>query len=116
MSASVTRVTGVSGHTTSVQVVDSNVTTVQYSAPANITRVTEGMPGPVGPSGSNSFFLFTQGVASDTWVIEHNLGFRPNFRTFDSTDEEVEGEVTHDSNNQITVVFSVPISGYATIS
>ena len=65
MSAYVSVVKGTGSHRTFVQIVDSNVTFVQYSAPAKITRVTEGMPGPVGPQGPPG----NNGIGAD--ITEH---------------------------------------------
>lgn len=48
MSAYITHVSGQTVNTTVVQTLDTNVTTVRYSAPYNVTRVTEGLPGTPG--------------------------------------------------------------------
>jgi hypothetical protein len=61
-------------------------------------------------------YFHTQGVASTTWVITHDLGFRPNVATFVASGEEVEGDIIHNSVNQCTVTFSYPISGTAALS
>lgn len=61
-------------------------------------------------------YTHTQGVASDTWVIAHNLGYNPNIQIFDSGENLVEGSVTHTDANNITVTFSIAISGVAYLS
>jgi hypothetical protein len=58
----------------------------------------------------------TQGLSSDTWEIEHNLGFYPNITTMDSAGTQVEGELQHLSKYRLRVNFSAPISGQAFLS
>jgi hypothetical protein len=58
----------------------------------------------------------TQSVSSNTWTIEHNLGFYPNVTTMDSGGSLVEGELQHLSKHRLRVNFSAPISGQAFLS
>lgn len=58
----------------------------------------------------------TQSVSSNTWEIEHNLGFYPNITTMDSAGTIVEGELTHLSKYRLRATFSAPISGQAFLS
>ena len=74
----------------------------------------QGIPGTDGVDGGS--YYHTQVGVSDTWVIVHNLGYRPNVATFNSADSQVEGEVVHDSTIQMTVTFSSAFSGYAVLS
>lgn len=55
----------------------------------------------------------TQGQASTTWVVTHALGGKPSVTIVDSADTHVFGEVTYNSNSQITVTFSAAFSGKA---
>lgn len=75
----------------------------------------QGVPGPAGADGvgSDRHHTHTQAVPSDTWVIAHNLGKYPSVSVVDSSGGEVEGEVSHTSPNQLTVVFSAGFSGSA---
>ena len=57
--------------------------------------------------------VHTQSSSSDTWVINHTLGGKPSIMVVDSADTVVVGEVTYNSNSQVTVTFTVPFSGYA---
>jgi len=57
-----------------------------------------------------------QSIPSATWVIPHNLGFRPNVSVFDSAGRLVEGDVTHNSPNQVTVTFAAAFGGEASLS
>jgi len=58
----------------------------------------------------------SQGVASDTWSINHNLGFYPSVTVFDSAANEVEGAIVHNDLNNLTITFSAAISGSANLS
>ena len=58
----------------------------------------------------------TQSLSSNTWEIEHNLGFFPNITTMDSAGTVVEGELQHLSKYRLRVTFSAPISGQAFLS
>lgn len=62
---------------------------------------------------NNERFVFTQASASSTWVITHELGGRPSVTIVDSAGTVVIGEVTYNSNTQITVQFTAPFSGFA---
>ena len=61
-------------------------------------------------------YVHDQQVASDTWVVTHNLGKFASVGIVDTAGDEVEGEVKHDSNNQVTIKFSAPVSGRAYIN
>lgn len=58
-------------------------------------------------------YVHTQGAASSVWVINHTLGGKPSVTIVDSADTVVIGEVTYNSNSQVTVEFTAPFSGYA---
>lgn len=65
------------------------------------------------PGGNTRRQRHTQAVASQTWVITHSLGGRPSITIVDSAETVVIGEVTYNSDSQITVEFTAPFSGYA---
>ena len=56
-------------------------------------------------------FHFVQGTPASTWTIVHGLGLFPDTQVFDSGGSQVEGDVTHDSVNQLTIVFTAAFSG-----
>jgi hypothetical protein len=58
----------------------------------------------------------TQGVVSNSWVINHNLGFKPNVTVVDSAGTIYEGEITYTNSNSLTVSFSQAFSGKAYLS
>jgi len=61
-------------------------------------------------------YIHTQGVASDTWTINHNLGFYPNLTVVDSGGTIYEGEITYTNTVSLTVTFSAAFSGKAYLS
>lgn len=66
-----------------------------------------------GAAGNTRRHIHTQALPSDEWVIEHTLGGKPSIMVVDSADTVVIGEVTYNSNTQVTVTFTAPFSGYA---
>ena len=58
----------------------------------------------------------TQGAVSSSWVINHNLGFKPNVTVVDSAGTIYEGEITYTNSNSLTVSFSQSFSGKAYLS
>lgn len=101
--------------------------TVTITGENTITVATVGLVGPEGPQGEQGppgsggdvgdwSYYHTQGAASSSWVISHSLGFRPNATVFTSAHQMVEGDVVHDSENQLTITFSSAFSGYATLA
>lgn len=61
-------------------------------------------------------YMHTQNAVSNSWVINHNLGFRPNITVQDSAGTTYEGEINHTSANSLTVSFSAAFSGKAYLS
>lgn len=61
----------------------------------------------------NKSFIHIQGEASDTWMIEHNMGRYPSVTVVDSAGSAVFGDVAYTNENQLTVTFSVAFSGKA---
>ena len=66
-----------------------------------------------GAAGNTRRHVHNQGQASDTWIINHTLGGKPQVTVVDSADTHVFGEVQYISNAQVTVSFSAAFSGYA---
>lgn len=58
-------------------------------------------------------YVHTQNSADSTWVIVHSLGRYPSVTVVDSAGSEVVGDVTYDSDNQVTVRFTAAFSGKA---
>lgn len=68
----------------------------------------KGDPGVAGVS-----YHHAQAVASDQWVIDHNLNRYPSVTVVDSSGDEVEGDIRYVSSNQIIVSFCAPFGGDA---
>lgn len=58
-------------------------------------------------------FVHNQTLASATWIVDHNLGKLPSVTIIDSANDEVFGEVKHDTINKATISFSAAFSGKA---
>lgn len=65
------------------------------------------------PTGGDKTFIFTQGLPSNTWVITHDLAKFPSVSVVDSGNSTVEGGITYNSDNQLTVTFTASFSGKA---
>lgn len=86
---------------------------ISGSGPAGPQGI-QGPIGPTGPSGGN--YYHQQMVPSSTWTIVHSLGYRPAVTTFDTQNDEIEGEVVHTDVNTVVVNFSVSVGGTAVLS
>jgi hypothetical protein len=62
------------------------------------------------------YYFHNQPSASSAWVINHNLGSRPNVSVFSVGGVEVFAEVLQASVNQSQILFNNPFSGYAICS
>lgn len=100
------------------------VKVTQSSKPVVKARSSRGLPGIQGPQGppgaagaAPQSFTHIQGTPSAEWVIIHNLGYRPGgVHVTNSAGDDVEGDVHHDSLNQLTIRFGAPFSGSAYLS
>lgn len=72
----------------------------------------QGETGPPGPSGGETY-IHTQGMSSDTWLINHNLSRWPSVEVVDSAGSLVIGSVRYIDINTIEVSFLYPFSGRA---
>lgn len=104
----VTEVSMDTRHQTHVQVKGVPGCTVVKSA---ITGPS-GAPGPAGRDGDKSY-VQEFAVASNTWVINHNLNKYPAITIMDSAGTVCEGDTQHLTLNQAIVTFTYPFSGRA---
>lgn len=58
-------------------------------------------------------YVHTQSVASTTWTINHNLGFRPSIELLTVGGVEFQADVVHVSENQALVYLVVATAGSA---
>jgi hypothetical protein len=61
-------------------------------------------------------FTHTQLATSSQWTINHNLGFNPQISIRDNNGQIIEGQITYNNLNTITLDFSIAISGTAYLS
>lgn len=80
-----------------------------------VSDAEQGPPGPPGVS-SNASHQHTQSVASDTWTVNHNLGFRPAPSILSVGGKEMLAEILHTSTNQFIAYFDSPTTGIAICS
>lgn len=59
-------------------------------------------------------FIFEQGIASDTWQINHNLNKKPSITVVDTADEiQIPDMVIYNNKDTITVTFLSEFAGKA---
>lgn len=61
-------------------------------------------------------FIFNQAIASNNWVVAHNLSKRPSVSVFDSAGTPFVGQVSHVDDNNLTISFNHSLSGKAYIN
>jgi hypothetical protein len=82
-----------------------------------------GVAGPQGAQGipgevlfSDLSYVHTQSVPSETWTINHNLGFIPNITVVDSAGSVVEGSYNYPNSSTVELTFNGSFSGKAYLS
>lgn len=65
---------------------------------------------------SSRRYHFDQVTPQATWTINHNLGYKPSIDLFNSGSQEIDGTVTHTSENQTIVSFTTPVAGFANLN
>lgn len=76
--------------------------------------VAAGMRGADGTSAAT--YQHNQASPADTWVINHNMGYRPSISIFSMGGMQMLANVQHVSENQARVYFDNPTAGYAVCS
>jgi hypothetical protein len=78
----------------------------------------QGPQGPQGPQGDPGIgsYVHTQGTASSTWTINHNLGFFPNVEIVDSAGTSVIGSYQFTNVNTVIATFTGAFAGKAYLS
>lgn len=61
-------------------------------------------------------FIYEQQINATEWTINHNLGYRPAVFVSDYGQNNVECDIEHVSINELILMFSSEISGYAYLS
>lgn len=85
--------------------------TVENEMPVVVRPTSLGAKGDKGdmgePGAAGSSYVHTQSVASNEWLVVHNLGYKPGgIKVLDSAGDEWIGKVTHINNNSYTINFN----------
>lgn len=100
----------VSSVTNTVTVTENGSSTVvTVPVTSTVTAVTQG---PQGPAGATAF-VYQQAAPATTWTINHNLGYKPSVELLDSGSQEIDGDVSHPSDNQTVVTLNPASAGLA---
>ena len=65
---------------------------------------------------ANKSYRYEQATPATTWIINHNLGFRPSVELFSTGGMEIDAEVLHLSDYQTRVYLTAPTSGFARLN
>jgi hypothetical protein len=68
---------------------------------------------PTSVASGDKSFVYTQGVASDTWTINHGLNKNPSVYVIDTGGSLVEGDLQIIDINNVVLSFSAPFTGTA---
>lgn len=84
------------------------------SVPTAGMQVLRGLPGP--PGNGEVSYTHPQPVASTTWTVNHNLGYRPSVSALSVGGKLMLADVVHTSLNQAVISFDQPTAGLAVCS
>ena len=91
-----------------IELLDEKVNSIEGQGVINTTRVDDRV------IITSTTFVFEQGIASDTWVINHNLNKRPSIIVVDTLDRvQIPDDIYYNSDNTITVMFLAAFAGKA---
>lgn len=71
------------------------------------------VPEPTVADGADLHYTHVQVVPSAVWTVTHNLGKKPAVSIVTSAGDEIEGEVSYTSLNQVVLTFAGGFSGEA---
>lgn len=69
--------------------------------------------GDVIPIEFSQSFRHMQSINSNQWEIAHNLGYKPSVTVVDLDGNIINGDVSYDTSNQLTLTFAEPLKGEA---
>lgn len=104
---------------TTTIVIRASGTTLLSGSTSIISTGSMGPQGPPGPSGAaTSSFEFTQATGSESaaWLINHGLGFNPNYSAESDSGIPLIGQIIHHTVNQAELRFNIPRAGKARLS
>jgi hypothetical protein len=98
-----------------IEVIEGPSITVEVVEDGGVEVVEVIHPGPQGPAGGVSY-IYQQATPSSSWVINHNLGYRPAVELLDTGSQEIDAEVAHPSVNQTIVTLNPATAGLARLT
>lgn len=87
-----------------------------FTSPDNITYPTTLAVITLVNQFGDKYVRYTQNIPSNVWVVTHNMGKRPAVVVTDSAGTSVEGQITYNNINTLTIEFSVAFSGFAELN
>lgn len=88
-----------------------------YDEVLNVEVIVDTTVGPTGPPGpSQASYQHSQPSAVTPWIVNHNLGFKPNTMAYSVGGLMMWANVQHIDTNQLYIYFDSPTAGYATCS
>jgi len=66
-----------------------------------------------GPPGNVAAYTHVQSSPASIWIINHNLGYKPDVTLYSNGGVVMYAEIVHVSNNQTQIIFTLPTSGVA---
>jgi hypothetical protein len=90
-------------------------TNIVFVEPNASNIFTIGIQGIAGVNGTDAdkHYAHSQSVASNNWIVTHNLNKFPSVSVVDSGKNVVEGEVNYIDSNNVSISFSGAFSGKA---
>lgn len=67
----------------------------------------------VGGTSGGAAYEHVQATPAGTWIVNHNLGFRPSVEVYDAGGVEVIAQIIHISVNQFQVIVNPAMAGVA---
>lgn len=97
---------------------DSDLITIDQDGCFTTINIQPKCDGGGGPTPTNLAYVHTQTTSSATWVINHNLGYQPNFFCVDDAGNQLSATVVYASLTPtgMTLQFSSPFTGKAFLS
>ena len=97
---------GSDGSNSSIQLIEGSNISLAFSGNTIAISAT-------GTGGSDKNYVHTQGTASATWNIVHNLGKYASVTVVDSNNVVVHGEIEYINTNEVEITFRAAFSGEA---
>lgn len=92
-------------------------TATPAQALALASRIRPFFVGPTGGGGGGGgAYTHTQSVASASWTVNHNLGYRPAISALSVGGVVMLADIVHTSTNQAVISFDQPVAGLAVCS